>query len=51
MITITESAKNKAIELMKVQKTEPSDTFIRVSVQGGGCSGLTCYVNWNLTTN
>jgi len=40
MITITESAKNKAIELMKAEN-RPSDTFIRVSVQGGGCSGLT----------
>lgn len=40
MITITEKAKNKALELMQ-QENKPSDTFIRVAVEGGGCSGLT----------
>lgn len=40
MITITENAKNKALELMKAENRPPG-TFIRVSVEGGGCSGLT----------
>lgn len=40
MITITEAAKNKALELMKAEN-KPADSFIRVSVEGGGCSGLT----------
>ncbi len=40
MITVTEKAKNKAVELMKAEN-KPGDSFIRVGVDGGGCSGLT----------
>ncbi len=40
MITVTERAKNKAIELIK-NDNKPADSFIRVGVEGGGCSGLT----------
>lgn len=40
MITVTERAKNKAIELIKADN-KPLDSFIRVGVEGGGCSGLT----------
>jgi iron-sulfur cluster assembly protein len=39
MITVSENAKNHAIELIKEQN-HPADTFIRVGVEGGGCSGL-----------
>ena len=40
MITVTERAKDKALEIMeKENKTEAA--FIRVGVEGGGCSGLT----------
>jgi iron-sulfur cluster assembly protein len=39
MITVTENAKNHAIELIKTEN-RPADTFIRVGVDGGGCSGL-----------
>lgn len=39
MITVTENAKNKAVELMR-QENRPADSFIRVGVEGGGCSGL-----------
>jgi iron-sulfur cluster assembly protein len=39
MITVTENAKNHAIELMKADN-RPEGTFIRVGVEGGGCSGL-----------
>lgn len=38
MINITESAKNQAIKLMS--EDGKIDHFIRVGVQGGGCSGL-----------
>jgi iron-sulfur cluster assembly protein len=38
MINITESAKNQAIKLM--QEDGKPEAFIRVGVQGGGCSGL-----------
>lgn len=39
MITVSESAKNHALELMQ-QENRPQDSFIRVGVEGGGCSGL-----------
>jgi iron-sulfur cluster assembly protein len=38
MIKVTETAKHKAIELMKEDGKE--NPFIRVGVKGGGCSGL-----------
>ena len=39
MVKVSESAKNKIIELKQVEgKTEKDG--IRVSVEGGGCSGL-----------
>ena len=38
MITVTDNAKKQALRLME---DEPKDgLFIRVGVQGGGCSGL-----------
>jgi iron-sulfur cluster assembly protein len=40
MITVTERAKEKALELMKKEE-KPGTAFIRVGVEGGGCSGLT----------
>lgn len=39
MITVTEKARDKALELIQ-QENRPADSFIRVGVQGGGCSGL-----------
>lgn len=39
MITVTEKAKAKAIELM-AKENKPGTAFIRVGVEGGGCSGL-----------
>ena len=38
MITVTESAKKQAIKLMEEEGL--SNSFIRVGVKGGGCSGL-----------
>ncbi len=40
MITVTEKAKAKAITLIK-EENKPQGAFIRVGVDGGGCSGLT----------
>ena len=40
MITVTERAKDKALILMQ-EEHKPADSFIRVGVEGGGCSGLT----------
>lgn len=39
MITVSENAKNHAIALMKAEN-RPESSFIRVGVEGGGCSGL-----------
>jgi iron-sulfur cluster assembly protein len=39
MITVTENAKQHAIALIETEN-RPADTFIRVGVEGGGCSGL-----------
>ncbi|MCE3258955.1 MAG: iron-sulfur cluster assembly accessory protein [Bacteroidetes bacterium] len=39
MITVSENAKAHALELMK-SEGKPEGTFIRVGVEGGGCSGL-----------
>jgi iron-sulfur cluster assembly protein len=40
MITVTERAKSKALNIMQ-EEHKPVDAFIRVGVEGGGCSGLT----------
>ncbi len=39
MITVSENAKQKAINLMR-EDNKPEGSFIRVGVEGGGCSGL-----------
>jgi iron-sulfur cluster assembly protein len=39
MITVSENAKSRAIDLIR-QENKPEDSFIRVGVEGGGCSGL-----------
>lgn len=39
MITVTENAKNHALQLIQ-SENRPEGTFIRVGVDGGGCSGL-----------
>lgn len=39
MITVSENAKQRAITLMK-EENKPMEAFIRVGVEGGGCSGL-----------
>ena len=39
MITVSENAKNHALALIK-EENRPEGSFIRVGVEGGGCSGL-----------
>jgi len=39
MLFVSDSAKNKIIELVQ-NEANPSATFVRVTVSGGGCSGL-----------
>jgi iron-sulfur cluster assembly protein len=40
MITLTEKAKQKALEFFKESDLDVTTNFIRVGVKGGGCSGL-----------
>jgi iron-sulfur cluster assembly protein len=40
MITVSENAKKHALDLIS-EENSPESTFIRVGVDGGGCSGLT----------
>lgn len=47
MITVTNSAKNQAIRLM--QEDGKDGYFIRVGVQGGGCSGLMYQLDFDNT--
>lgn len=39
MITVSNAAKEHAAKLIE-EENKPVDTFIRVGVDGGGCSGL-----------
>jgi len=39
MITISETA-SKKIEALKLEDGKPADSFLRVEVKKGGCSGL-----------
>ena len=41
MISITEKAKDQLIVLMQNEKVDTKTGFVRVGVEGGGCSGLT----------
>ncbi|MGN6194213.1 MAG: HesB/IscA family protein [Ginsengibacter sp.] len=40
MIYISEKAKDRVVQLMEEKEFSPKDYFLRVSVESGGCSGL-----------
>ncbi|NQX84904.1 MAG: iron-sulfur cluster assembly accessory protein [Flavobacteriaceae bacterium] len=40
MIKVSETAKNKVVQLMNEDGFNPSTDFVRVGVKSGGCSGL-----------
>src|SRR6187551_4019003 len=40
MIYVSEKAKTRVIKLMEEKHFSPADYFLRVSVESGGCSGL-----------
>jgi iron-sulfur cluster assembly protein len=49
MITITDFAKQKTISLLGSEGKTPDEYFIRVSVKGGGCSGLSYELEFDST--
>jgi len=49
MLFVAESAKEKITELKEV-KSLPDDSFIRVSITSGGCSGLTYKMDFDNET-
>ena len=50
MITVSENAKNQAVTLIR-EENAPEDSFIRVGVKGGGCSGLTYDMSFDHVIN
>jgi iron-sulfur cluster assembly protein len=46
MITVTEKAKDK-LSALRVEGNHPADSFVRVGVAGGGCSGLTYVLDFD----
>jgi iron-sulfur cluster assembly protein len=47
MITLTENAKEKALKLFSESNLDPTTSFIRVGVEGGGCSGLSYVLDFD----
>jgi iron-sulfur cluster assembly protein len=50
MITVSENAKQHALHLMQTEN-HPIDSFIRVGVEGGGCSGLSYKLEFDNKVN
>ena len=49
MIQVSDSAKKKAVELMKEEGYDAQADFIRVGVKSGGCSGLSYELSFDNT--
>ncbi len=48
-IEITERARNKIREVAEQEGISLADTFLRIAVVSGGCSGLTYDLGWDTT--
>lgn len=46
MIFISEKAKERVVQLMGEKEFSPMEYFLRVSVQSGGCSGLSYKIDF-----
>ena len=40
MINITDEARDAILDSLRAEGREPEDSYLRVGVKGGGCSGL-----------
>ena len=47
MIQVSETAKNKVIQLMQDDGYNAATDFVRVGVKSGGCSGLSYELNFD----
>ena len=50
MITVSETAKEKLLNLM-AESNHSSESFLRVGVEGGGCSGLSYKMDFDAQRN
>lgn len=50
MIKVSETAKNKLVQLMQEDGLDPLNSFVRVGVTSGGCSGLSYKLTFDTTT-
>src|SRR5689334_25340258 len=46
-IVVTDKAAEKLVELMVAEKKDPAAFGLRLGVQGGGCSGLTYFMDFD----
>ena len=50
-IKITQKAADKVVELMKDAGLDPGSAFLRMGVQGGGCSGFSYSLEFDTATH
>lgn len=48
MVFVSEAAKDKILEILE-DEAKSENTFVRISVKGGGCSGLTYDIQFDNT--
>ncbi|MCL6274373.1 iron-sulfur cluster assembly accessory protein [Muricauda sp. 2012CJ35-5] len=51
MIKVSESAKQKVVNLMTEEGFDATTDFVRVGVKSGGCSGLSYELNFDRTAS
>lgn len=51
MIQVSESAKQKVVNLMAEEGFDAAKDYVRVGVKSGGCSGLSYELNFDNTMN
>lgn len=47
MIKVSDSARDRILEILKKESKDPKEWFLRISVTSGGCSGLTYQLDFD----